>query len=145
MILPWLATAEAASWNRLQRAAAEGRVRPLVRALDGRHVYLREVAARGLARTSGSEGAREVLLAHLTDAGEAAPVRAQCAVTLAGWGVVEAVGPTLTALRTADPESRYWLAWSLHALDTPEARAELRELTADPDLYVAASAREWAP
>lgn len=148
VVTGWLlltAEARAGAWRKLHAAAATGRVEVLTKGLRDDRSYLREVAARGLSRTAGSDAAREAALAHLADPAEAGLVRAWCAVALAQWKATDAVPVTIAAVDQVDGESRWWLAFALHAFDTPEARAELRELTADPDLFVAASAREWAP
>lgn len=128
----------------LTTAGARGKADRLVRALDHKHGFARELAARKLAGLEPTDGGRTALIACVERDDERGYVRAACAFALSRWGVAEADQVIIDAMAEVDPESRYWMAEALHTLGTGPARAHLASLQSDPDLYLAASAREWA-
>ena len=112
----------------------------------GEFSYIRERAAEGLRQVpfdKAQSNAVPVLRQCVGNSAEKGFVRAQCAVTLGKWGVDEATGDIITALTQVDEESRYWLAVALRGLSTPEAKAQLQELSNDPDVYLSTSVRQW--
>jgi HEAT repeat protein len=134
----------------IRRAQTSGNVNALVEMVsEGDYRYVRERAARALrhARSSGAQRAAAVptLLACVQSKEEVRYVRTECALALGAWGTTEAVGAVIDALdATGDPETRYWFAMALMGFDTPEARGKLQSLEDDPNIYIAAIARQWA-
>lgn len=135
--------AEGSALRTLQRASAREDARALLKAMDHKSSYARELAARSLGALPPSAGGTAALTDCLGAAGEQGYVRATCANTLAIWQIAAAAPDMIAAMAEVDAESRYWIAHALHVLNTPTARAHLASLTGDADLFLATSAREW--
>ena len=134
-----LAPAQAGPARSLQDAKPE----KLVKALDHKSGYAREIAARNLSGVEPFLGGKTRLRACVEDRQELGYVRAACAFTLSRWGDEDSVSRIVAAMEEVKSESRYWMAEALHVLDTRDARSHLRSLTSDADLYLSTSAREW--
>lgn len=138
-------TAQAGPYKAIAAAEARGKISVLERHLLGSRAWARERAAAALGRLPAQPALVPALLACLSSEAERGYVRAACAGALGAWRAPELAAAAAGALPQLDPEARYWVAEALHRLGGPEAKAELRALHDDPDLYVARAAREWAP
>ena len=130
------------------QSAIQGKdVEKLVLFLEqGEFSYIRERAAEGLRQIPMEEGKKYALPSLrkcIQNQSEKGYVRAQCGLTLGGWGIDDAAQDIIEALDQVDDESRYWLAVALRGLSTPDAKAQLQELTDDPDVYLSTSVRQW--
>jgi HEAT repeat protein len=136
-------SAEAGPVRGLPKAAAKAKTETLIKALDHKKGYARELAARQLSRLKPTGEGTSALTACVENGNEKGYVRAACAFTLSRWGAKDADKSIINAMEQVDPESRYWMAEALHELDTKAARGHLASLQSDSDIYLAASAREW--
>lgn len=108
--------------------------------------YVRQRTARALRRLTREQAGILILertLECVEDRKEADVVRAECARTLAHWGVDEAAPAIVASLQDLDGDARYWAASALKDLRSPEARAELYRLRDDVDLFLSTAARQW--
>ncbi len=128
----------------IQTAVAKGKTETLVKGLAHKSSHVRELSALALARFSPSAEATAALQSCVEAVSERGYVRAACGRTLGAWKVRDADRLLIGAMGQVDSESRYWLAAALAQLNTPDGRAFLAGLTSDPDLFLAASAREWS-
>lgn len=131
--------AQAGPARQLQSASPD----KLVKALDHKAGYAREIAARNLSGVARFPAGTRRLRACVEDREEQGYVRAACAFTLSRWADTDSDERIITAMAEVDAESRYWMAEALHALGTRNAHAHLLSLTRDPDLFLSTSAREW--
>lgn len=138
-------TADAGPARAIPQLAAKQKTDKLVKLLEHKKGYARELAARQLSQVSPTDRGKGALQACVENRDEFGYVRAACAFTLSRWKVKSADKAIIDAMEDGkvDPESRYWMAEALHALNTKAARNHLASLQSDSDIYLSASAREW--
>lgn len=133
--------------EKVQAATRNKDITMLVSYLEqGEYSYIRERAAEGMRQVPAYQGkavAVPALRQCVRNSQEKGYVRAQCALTLGGWGIDAATDDIISSLAEVDEESRYWIAVALRGLSTPQARAQLQELANDADVYLATSVRQW--
>jgi HEAT repeat protein len=139
----FLPAAWAGPTRAIQKAGESGNRDRLLSALNHDSGFVREQAARALARLPSDSNSIAALLSCLQAESERGYVRAACAQSLASYQARETDGAMISAMAQVDPESRYWIADALARLRTQNGQAHLAGLTSDPDLYLSTSAREW--
>ena len=107
--------------------------------------YVRErsaIALREAYMQSPSPVALQGLRKCLRKQSERSYVRAQCALTLASWGINSTAEEIFTAIKQVDPESRYLMVVALKKLSSEATKPYLQELLDSKDMYISVLVRE---